>query len=105
MLFQHEIKKIRNSILKSKPGGKRNLVHKSRQISWKHWEDAYEWDLITNTIRVHHKLTDDHLHPDQRAKMKNHLAEETMNADMLHLMEVSIQVGTLKNSMQNGLKC
>ncbi|XP_070579064.1 uncharacterized protein [Ptychodera flava] len=83
----HEFKKIRNNILKSsRRQGPRHLVHGDHDIIWHHWVRAYEWDLNTNPVRIHFKLTEEHLHPDQTAKMRNHLAEEVLNKDMLYLM-------------------
>ena len=39
-------------------------------------------------MRIHYKLTDTHLNPDKAEKMRNHLATEVLNKDMLHLMQV-----------------
>jgi len=39
-------------------------------------------------MRIHYKLTDIHLNPDKAEKMRNHLATEVLNKDMLHLMQV-----------------
>ena len=81
-IFQHNFKKLRNSILK------RPLVHQGRMILFSHWRSAYEWDKETNSMRVYHKLSHDHMYPDRALKMRNSLANEVLNKDMLHLMEV-----------------
>ena len=44
--------------------------------------------MFHNSIRVYHKLTNDHLYPSDAAVIRNHLAVEVLNADMLNLMEV-----------------
>ena len=59
------------------------------EIIWDHFVKAYEWDVNTNPVRIHYKLTDEHLHPDNASKMRNHLAKEILNKDMLYLMQVS----------------
>ncbi|XP_070573166.1 uncharacterized protein [Ptychodera flava] len=85
----HIFKKIRNNLLKS---GKakfhvRQLQHQGNDISWDHWIKAYRWDCDRNSVRVHRKLTDEHIYPNQRQKMRNKLAEEVLNEDMLNLMK------------------
>lgn len=40
-----------------------------------------------NPFPIHHKLTHDHFFLTSESKMRNKLAEEAMNGDMLHLME------------------
>ena len=86
---KHLGKKLRNNCLSSgtDKGHKRCLMFENKQIIWKHWIAAYEWDRSTNTFPIHHKLSDDHLYLSSQTKMRNHLAEETLNKDMLHLME------------------
>ena len=39
-----------------------------------------------NVMRVHQKLTDDHIFLSKVSKMRNHLAEEVLNDDMYNLM-------------------
>ena len=48
--------------------------------------DAYRWDTTVNTVRFYNKLNDEHLFPDNAAKMRNHLAIEVLNKDMLGLL-------------------
>jgi len=36
-------------------------------IIWKMWIDAFNWDL-TNSFRVHHKLSDEHIFPTNSQK-------------------------------------
>jgi len=55
-------------------------------IKWTMWVDAYVWDT-TNPVAIHRKLTSQHVIDLNSAnKMRNHLAEEVLNADMLQLM-------------------
>jgi len=37
-------------------------------------------------MRVHQKLTNEHIFLSKTSKMRNHLAEEVLNKDMLNLM-------------------
>lgn len=49
------------------------------------WVDAYQWDC-TNSFRIHHKLTDEHIFPNNAQKMRNKFAFETLDSEMLNLM-------------------
>jgi hypothetical protein len=96
--FSHNIKKIRNAILSSgnDKHSKRNIIKGEHAIQWRQWVDAAKWDSETNSRKIHHKLTASHLHPDSAEKMRNHLAEEVLDSNMLNLM---VQY---KNSLKNG---
>lgn len=93
--ISHKIKKLRNSILKSRNINgvhTRKLTLHGNFIVWKQWEMAVEWDTCRtmNARRLHHKVTDSHLHPNLAEKMRNELAE------MLNLMQ------SYQNSLSNG---
>ena len=97
--FSHNVKKLRNSILKSgdiKGVHTRKMQHNENIIVWKLWEMAVEWDRNTNGRRIHHKVTESHLHPNIAEKMRNELAETMLNTDMLHLMK------SYRDSLSNG---
>lgn len=87
--FSHNIKKIRNAILSSGTQSfhTRNLQKGSNVITWSQWIAAANWDEKTNSRRISHKLTLSHLNPDSAEKMRNHLAEEVFDSNMLHLMK------------------
>ncbi|VDI58847.1 Hypothetical predicted protein [Mytilus galloprovincialis] len=86
----HTIKKIRNNISKSGDGAfsKRRLKFKNNFIEWTHFKQAYLWDISTNPFPVHHKLTQEHMFLTSENKMRNHLAEDVLNSEMLHLMKL-----------------
>lgn len=65
------------------------IILHSGNILWKFWEDAYEFN-INRPWRLHPKLTKGHVDVSQLDKMRNHLAEEVLNRDMLHLMKVCL---------------
>lgn len=90
MDFSHVMKKIRNNINKSGLASynKRNLLHGENPIHWNHWKSAFSWDISTNPFPVHRKLSNEHMFLTSESKMRNRLAEDVMDADMLHLMEV-----------------
>ena len=97
--FSHNIKKLRNSILKSGPVKgfhTRHIMKNEKEIIWRHWEKAVEWDRTTNSRRLHYKVTEAHLHPNIAEKMRNELAETMLNNDMLNLMQCYAQ--SLTNS-------
>ncbi|KAK3089320.1 hypothetical protein FSP39_002711 [Pinctada imbricata] len=88
--FSHNVKKLRNSILKSgtiKGQHTRLIMKNGKYITWRHWEKAVEWDRLTNSRRLHYKISESHLHPNIAEKMRNVLAESMSNTDMLNLME------------------
>ena len=89
MDYSHNIKKIRNNIFASGDAAfcTRKLKFKGHDIVWNHWIKAYNWDRATNLVRIHQKLTDEHIFLNKQAKMRNHLAEEALDNNMLNLMQ------------------
>jgi hypothetical protein len=88
MDYSHVAKKIRNNVLKSgiKKGCTRLLTLKDGiTVQWQMFIDAYEWDK-QNSLSIHRKLSHEHIYPNNLEKMRNHLAEEVLNSDMLYLM-------------------
>ena len=87
MDYSHVIKKVRNSLYSSSANGTRylKLPQSECHILWKHWTDAYNWDK-GNPLAIHRKLSRDHIFLDSASKMRNHLAEHVLDADMLQLM-------------------
>jgi len=56
------------------------------RIQWSTWVDAYVWDS-SNPVAIHRKLTSGHVIELNNAdKMRNHLAEDVLNEEMLQLM-------------------
>ena len=89
MSLQHNFKKLRNSLLRSGSSIKQVLLH-GHCINWSHFRDAYEWDKVTNSMRVYHKLRDEHINLEKASKMRNALANDILSMDMHHLMQASI---------------
>jgi hypothetical protein len=86
MDYSHCIKKIRNSIYSSGLHGTRSLESADGvSILWKFWSEAFEFDR-TNPLQCHRKLSHEHIVLDNAAKMRNHLAEQVLDEDMLQLM-------------------
>ena len=83
------IKKIRNSLYSSgrEQDHKRLISHPFSFIEWAHFRDAYMWDNANHTLRIHRKLTSEHFYLNNALKMRNHLAEQVLNSDMLLLMQ------------------
>ena len=46
-----------------------------------------EWDRSNNSRPIHYKVTDTHLNPNEAEKMRNQLAEDMLDSNMLGLME------------------
>lgn len=89
MDYSHNMKKLRNNINSSgnKSFSTRQLTKDDQLIVWDFWIEAYTWDKQFNTpIRVHQKLTDEHIFLNKTSKMRNHLAEQVLDRDMLNLM-------------------
>jgi hypothetical protein len=89
MDISHVIKKIRNNISKSGDSQfcKRLLKLDDKYIKWDHFKQAYMWDISTNPFPIHHRLSQEHIYLSPEGKMRNHLAEEVLNGEMLHLMK------------------
>jgi len=85
--LQHNIKKLRNNLSKSKASGTKNLMVGSKCIAWKQWIEAFNWDQA-NSLPFHHRLTTKHFQLGYSSKMRNHLAEQVLNEDMLNLVKV-----------------
>lgn len=96
--FSHNMKKLRNAVLSSgiNTYNTKLLNKKGNVIVWEQWLNAARWDEQTNSRKIHYKLSNYHLHPDSGEKMRNHLAEEVLNEDMLQLMK------SYQNSLING---
>ena len=89
MDFSHVIKKIRNNVYASGnlDHHSRNLQHPDGMITWEMWRDAYQWDRRNNYLPIHRKLSQEHFYLTTTLKMRNHLAEEVLNQDMLYLFQ------------------
>ena len=103
---KHVTKKIRNNILKS--GITQNstrllsLPGSDETIQWQMFVDCYKWDK-TNALQIHRKLTNEHMYPSNQLKMRNHLAEDVLDSEMLNLMiEYQKHLGD-KASILNGV--
>lgn len=84
----HCFKKIRNSILSSgqEKGSKRLIqLTSGHNVMWNMWIDAYRWDC-KNPVQIHKSLTNEHLFPTNVSKMRNKLAEDVLDNEMLNLM-------------------
>ena len=92
--IKHNIKKIRNNLLKSGPLGhhKHHLKFKDKHISWQMWVKAFQWDTKEHSLPVHYKLSHTHLFPSNKEKMRNALAEQVLSKEMLHLMKVLVMI-------------
>lgn len=82
------LKKIRNNISKSGQSmyDKRDLICHGFHVNWNHWKEAHTWDITTNPFPIHRRLTNDHICLTSASKMRNYLAEDVLDAEMLNLM-------------------
>ena len=89
MDYSHIMKKIRNNVSKSgkKETYKRHLLYKGHYIYWEHFISAYMWDISTNPFPIHRKLSHEHFHLTNESKMRNKLAEDVLDKEMLYLMK------------------
>ena len=89
MDISHVLKKIRNNIMKSGISAKctRTLtLPNGLTIQWQMFIDSYRWDQ-QNSLQIPRKLTNEHLFPDSQLKMRNYLAEDMLDKEMLNLMK------------------
>lgn len=91
--FQHNIKKLRNNILKSSlektSESTKCLQWNNKPIVWEHFINAFRYDQGEFSMSLHEKLKAEHFYLNPSTKMRNHLAEEVLNQNMLSLMKVS----------------
>jgi len=89
MDYSHVMKKIRNNLNKSgkQSSYKRHLLNNGYFIYWEHLKSAYIWDITHNPFPIHQKLTHEHFHLSSESKMRNKLAEDVLNKDMLYLLK------------------
>ena len=103
----HVFKKIRNSIFNSgpTPNYTRHLLLNDHHISWKLWEDAYFWcqNRNVNPVAPHPKLTREYIFLTEPGKMRNAFAFETLNENMLYLMQAYQK--SLEPKMAESLNC
>ena len=59
----------------------------SGPILWSMWENLYRWSCH-EAISIAHQLTNDHIHLTTSLKMRNHLAEQVLNSDILAAFKV-----------------
>lgn len=104
MDVSHVIKKIRNNILSSgtAKGHTRFLTLPSNDIiQWQIFIDCFRWDK-GNSFQLHKNLTNEHIILSCHSKMRNHLAEDILNTEMLHCMcQYQLYLGE-KGSILNG---
>lgn len=51
---------------------------------------AYKWDCDYHSFRLHKALTESHIYPSTKERMRNKLAEDCLDREMLGLMKVHI---------------
>ena len=89
MDVSHVIKKLRNFLFASGSGEqhKRRILHRLGYIDWDMFVNAYMWNCNHHTLRIHRKLSNEHFVLNNSLKMRNHLADQVLNSDMLYLMQ------------------
>ena len=85
----HDLKKIRNSLLKSGTCSwhTRRVKINEQFVFWNHLVKAVQWDRMNNCRPLSYKITDHHLFPNQSEKMRNHLADQMLDKDMLNIVK------------------
>ena len=89
---------MRNNVEKSKAGHVR-LLRKGtseQHIEWQFFKKAYDLDQKKSTFKIHEKLTEEHFSLGYANKMRNHLACDVLDKNMLFLMKVGITSLKLK---------
>ncbi|XP_030833255.1 uncharacterized protein LOC105444767 isoform X2 [Strongylocentrotus purpuratus] len=86
----HLIKTIRNNFENSGFNHKtKNLKFRGLDISWKHILDVYEWDFSSpSSLRMLHKLTEEHLHLTPALRMKVKLAAQVLSSTVANALKV-----------------
>jgi hypothetical protein len=87
--IKHTLKKIRNNFNSSRPEFKsipgRYIVKNAISILWTHWEEAFK--LSNNDgLPMHKSLSEEYTVLTPVSKMRNKLASDVLNKEMLYLM-------------------
>ena len=88
--IMHVLKKIRNNLESSaienqcKVG--RYRVLNDIPVLWEHWEECLNFNF-QNGFAIHLKLSEEHISLTPASKMRNHLAIQVLDKDMLFLMK------------------
>ena len=62
----------------------RLMILDKGSIHWSLWKEAYDWD-VSNVLRVYPKLTREHVELTNASKMRNFLAENALDSNMMNL--------------------
>lgn len=104
---KHVLKKIRNNVESSKESHRKDkgrfLLWNGHEILWEHWEEAYKFNFI-NGVSIHHKLTKEHVDLTPSNKMRNHLALEVLDRNMLYLMLAYAKANKVSEKLTGTLK-
>lgn len=84
---KHNVKKLKNNVLKSSLDGNKHLQYGEKSILWEHLVNAFNFDQGEFTMSYHEKLTAEHFELNPSSKMRNHLAEDVLDKNMLSLMK------------------
>lgn len=88
--IKHCLKKLRNNVESSRmanlKGKGRCLILHGKYVVWDHWEQAFAFNNA-NVVRLHRKLTKEHITINPHSKMRNHLATDVLDRNMLYLMQ------------------
>lgn len=97
--IKHTIKKVRNSMYSSREENKwksavseRYLLINDQPVLWDMFEAAASLNERYG-IRLHRKLTREHIYLDSMAKMRNSFAEQVLSDDMLSLVQALKESG------------
>jgi hypothetical protein len=89
--IMHCLKKVRNNIesstLEHSKDKGRYLIIKDVPVVWDHWRECFNFNF-QNGFAIHRKLTDEHINLTPASKMRNHLAIQVLDNDMLYLMKM-----------------
>jgi hypothetical protein len=88
--IMHVFKKIRNNLesscLDNQSKAGRYLVLNGVPVLWEHWQECLNFNF-QNGFAIHRKLTEEHISLTPASKMRNHLALQVLDKDMLYLMK------------------
>ena len=100
-ISQHNFKKIRNNIDNSRESSKKRLMINGNVIVWEHLYQFYQFDQ-QNPVPVNRYLTVTHFNLTSGLKMCNHLAEQVLNHEMLHIhtLLIILQVRILQDTVR-----
>ena len=87
-MMQHNLKRIRNNLEHSRTSSKKPLMLNGKHVLWDQLYEIYQHDQTVNPVPISRYLAGNHCKLTTYSEMRNHLADQVLNNEMLRCAEV-----------------